>query len=91
MDIRSLFGGNMRRLRLAAGLSQDAVAIRMGVDRAHVSSMERGQQNITLSTLHLAAEAIGVKPAALLEDSGHAVPPKGTKATRTRRVVRPGQ
>jgi transcriptional regulator with XRE-family HTH domain len=39
MDIRLVFGQNMRRYRLAAGLSQEAVAERMGVDRAHVSSM----------------------------------------------------
>jgi transcriptional regulator with XRE-family HTH domain len=91
MDIRSLFGGNMRRLRLAAGLSQDAVAVRMDVDRAHVSSMERGQQNVTLAILHEAAQAIGVKPAALLEESAEPPPPIGTKAPRTRRAVRPRQ
>ncbi|MGD0189099.1 MAG: helix-turn-helix transcriptional regulator, partial [Roseiarcus sp.] len=50
MDIRHVFGENFRRFRTQAGLSQEAVAVRMGVDRAHVSSMERGQQNVTLST-----------------------------------------
>jgi transcriptional regulator with XRE-family HTH domain len=38
MDIRVVFGRNLRRHRLAAGLSQEAVAERMGVDRAHVSA-----------------------------------------------------
>ncbi len=56
----------MRRYRIAAGLSQEAVAVRMGVDRAHVSSMERGQQNVTLLTMWHAAEALGVRPADLL-------------------------
>lgn len=69
MDIRRTFGGNMRRCRLAAGLSQEAVAERMGVDRAHVSSMERGQQNVTLLTLWAASEALGVKPADLLAEA----------------------
>jgi len=68
MDIRRTFGGNMRRYRLAAGLSQEAVAERMGVDRAHVSSMERGQQNVTLLTLWAASEALGVKPAELVSE-----------------------
>jgi len=68
MDIRHLFGENFRRLRTQAGLSQEAVAVRMGVDRAHVSSMERGQQNVTLSTMWLAAQALGVKPADLLNE-----------------------
>ena len=63
-----MFGENFRRFRTQAGLSQEAVAVRMGVDRAHVSSMERGQQNVTLSTMWLAAQALGVKPADLLNE-----------------------
>lgn len=68
MDIRKVFGANMRRYRVAAGMSQEAVAERMGVDRAHVSSMERGQQNVTLLTIWQAAQALNVRPAALLEE-----------------------
>lgn len=71
MDIRILFGSNLRRFRLIAGISQEAVAERMGVDRAHVSSMERGQQNVTLLTLWHAAEALGVRPADLLSEDQH--------------------
>ena len=73
MDIRRRFGTNLRRCRLAAGLSQEAVAERMGVDRAHVSSMERGQQNVTLMTLSLAAEALKIDPAALLAPTSETV------------------
>jgi len=68
MDIRRVFGLNMRRLRLAAGLSQEAIAERMGVDRAHVSGMERGQQNVTLLTLWQAAQALGCRSVALIDD-----------------------
>lgn len=56
----------MRRFRKRAGLSQEAVAVRMGVDRAHVSSMERGQQNVTLLTIWHASQALAVTPAQLL-------------------------
>ena len=88
MDIRRLFGSNMRRHRLAAGLSQESVAERMDVDRAHVSSMERGQQNVTLLTLWEASQALGVKPAALFDDAP--VPaPSTAKAPRKPRVLRP--
>lgn len=68
MDIRHVFGENFRRFRTQAGLSQEAVAVRMGVDRAHVSSMERGQQNVTLLTLWHAAQALAVKPVDLLNE-----------------------
>lgn len=69
MDIRKVFGANVRKYRLAAGLSQEAVAVKMGVDRAYVSGMERGQQNVTLLTMWHAAQALGVRPADLLDES----------------------
>ena len=68
MDIREVFGANLHYFREKAGLSQAALADRMGVDRAHISAMERGQQNVTIITLWHVAEALDVKPAELLDD-----------------------
>ena len=68
MDIRKVFGANVRAYRLAAGLSQEAVAVRMGVDRAYVSAIERGRQNATLLTIREVAQALGVRPADLIVD-----------------------
>jgi len=77
----------MRRHRLAAGLSQEAVAELMGVDRAHVSSMERGQQNVTLLTIWSAAQALSIRPAAFLEEEPAAAADDVTrKAPRRRRT-----
>ncbi|MFN3169536.1 MAG: helix-turn-helix domain-containing protein [Hyphomicrobiales bacterium] len=45
------------------------LAERMGIDRAHVSSMECGQQNATLLTLWHLSETLGVRPAGLLSES----------------------
>lgn len=85
MDIRLVFKENIRRFRTEAGLSQEAVAERMGVDRAHVSSMERGQQNVTLLTLWHAAQALGVKPVDLLDEDfaagSDAVDPEGSSSS----------
>jgi DNA-binding XRE family transcriptional regulator len=44
-DVRRMVGRNVRRLRIAAGLSQAQLAERMGVDRAYVSGLELGQRN----------------------------------------------
>lgn len=87
MDIRKVFGLNMRRIRLAAGLSQEAVAEGMSVDRAHVSSMERGQQNVTILTLWQASQALGCRAAALLDENTiSSVESPGRKAPRRRRT-----
>jgi transcriptional regulator with XRE-family HTH domain len=68
MDIRDVFGKNLKHYRLKSGISQEALAAKMGVDRAHVSAMERGQQNVTIITLWHAALTLDVKPMALLDD-----------------------
>ena len=69
MDIRGLFGANVRRLRRAAGLSQEALAEQMGVDRAYISWIETARQNATLLTVWQASQALGVRPADLLDES----------------------
>ena len=83
MDIRRRFGTNLRRCRLAAGLSQEEVAARMGVDRAHVSSMERGLQNVTLMTLSLVAQALKIDPAVLMAPISEIAP----RPTAARKVA----
>ena len=60
-DVRLIVGRNVKRLRLAAGLTQASLAERMGVDRAYVSGLESGQRNPTIVTLWHITKALGVK------------------------------
>jgi len=59
-DVRRMVGDNVRRLRIAAGISQAQLAARMGVDRAYVSGLEQGQRNPTVVTLWHLGEALDV-------------------------------
>ena len=59
-DVRFMVGRNVKRLRIAAGLTQAALAERMGVDRAYVSGLELGQRNPTVLTLWHISKALGV-------------------------------
>jgi len=85
MDIRRLFGENLRWLRLSAGLSQEALAARMGADRAFISAMERGDQNVTLATLWQIPEALGVRPMQLLDEQSSAILNPGERPRLVRR------
>jgi transcriptional regulator with XRE-family HTH domain len=67
-DVRRLVGGNVKRLRIVAGLSQAELAERMGVDRAYVSGLELGQRNPTIVTLWHTAKALGVKLRSFFEE-----------------------
>jgi transcriptional regulator with XRE-family HTH domain len=64
-DVRLLVGRNVKRLRIAADLTQAALAERMGVDRAYVSGLELGQRNPTVVTLWHITKALGVELQAL--------------------------
>ena len=68
MDIRVVFARNLKHYRQLRGLTQAALAAAMDVDRAHVSAMERGQQNVTLQTLLRVAAHLDVTPAKLIEE-----------------------
>jgi len=64
-DVRRLVGGNVRRLRTMAGLTQAKLAEKMGVDRAYVSALELGERNPTIITLWHVSQALGVRIARL--------------------------
>lgn len=67
-DVRRIVGRNVRRLRLAAGLSQADLADRMGVDRAYVSGLELGRRNPTVVTLWHIGKALGVRLRMLVDE-----------------------
>lgn len=61
-DPRSVFGANVRRLRLARGLSQEALAHESGLDRTYISGIERGVRNPSLLNICRVAGALGSLP-----------------------------
>lgn len=60
MDARTIIGWNLRRLRVARGLSQERLALAAAIDRAYVGRVERGSENVTITTLEAMATALGV-------------------------------
>jgi DNA-binding XRE family transcriptional regulator len=61
-------GRNLRRLRTAAGLTQNALAKRSGVNRANLSRMESGRQAPTAITLWHLARSLRVSPASFFDE-----------------------
>lgn len=67
-DPRAALGRRVNRLRVALGVSQEAFADQVGLDRTYISGIERGLRNPTLLVLLRLARALGVPPAKLLEE-----------------------
>jgi transcriptional regulator with XRE-family HTH domain len=83
MDIRRLIGENIRVRRLAAKLSQEAFAAKVGVEQSYLSGLEAGRRNPTAVTLWHVAIALRIKPGALFE------PPPTDSSTKKKRRGRP--
>lgn len=60
-------GANVRRLRKAKGLSQEALAHEAGMAMRYLAGIERGEENPSLAFLVKLAEALNVGPAALFD------------------------
>ncbi|OAE96800.1 transcriptional regulator [Bradyrhizobium centrolobii] len=67
--LRQILARNVVRLRCAKGLSQEAFADVCGLHRTYVGSVERGERNVTLSTLEVLANALKVSVIDLLTKS----------------------
>jgi transcriptional regulator with XRE-family HTH domain len=60
-DIQKQIGRTVRALRLKQGWSQDVFGDRSGLNRAHIGEIERGESNVTILTLKIIADTLGVR------------------------------
>jgi transcriptional regulator with XRE-family HTH domain len=58
MDARQLVAWNLRRIRVAKGISQDDLALSAGIERSYAGHLERGSKNPTVATLEKLAAAL---------------------------------
>lgn len=64
-DIKTRFGANVRKLRQAKGLSQEAFADICGLHRTYIGAIERGERNVSLGNIEKIAKALGVSISSL--------------------------
>lgn len=61
-----MLGQELRKARLAALLTQEALAFSSGVDRTYISELENDLKSPTIETLQRLCAAMGVKASQLL-------------------------
>ncbi len=64
-EVRRRFGESVRAARLAAGMSQEALAEQAGLHRTYVGGVERGERNVSLVNITALARGLSVPPSAL--------------------------
>ena len=75
-DLYREIGRRIRRLRKAAGQTQEQLATQVGVSRASIANIEAGRQNFLLHNIYAIAEALDLgTPVSLLPGSHEGVTP----------------
>ena len=69
MDIREQVGKRIRELRHAKGLSQEAFALEIGLDRTYIASVENGKRNISIINLEKIWLGLGCSPVSFFNHS----------------------
>jgi transcriptional regulator with XRE-family HTH domain len=69
MDIKKILAANVRRHRTTKGWTQEKLSIEFGVDRAYISKIERGLQNMTIDRIWHLAGLLGVTPDSLIREA----------------------
>lgn len=62
-------GEVIRQKRKALNLSQEAFADEVGIDRAHMGRIERGERNVTFLNLLRIARALDTLPSNILKEA----------------------
>jgi transcriptional regulator with XRE-family HTH domain len=66
--LRDILARNMRRLRAARGLSQEALAYECGINRTYLSGVERSERNVSIDNIARIARGLRVAASKLLEE-----------------------
>ena len=61
MDIVRVFGNNVRKYRMALGLSQEAFADKCGLHRTYISAVECFRRSIALENIQRIANALEIE------------------------------
>lgn len=67
VDVRQRLARNLRKLRQAKGVSQEAFADEAGLHRTYISDLERGTRNPSMTLVDKIARALDVPLGTLLD------------------------
>ena len=60
MNIKEKIGLRVKQIRKEAGLSQEALALKAGIDRTYVNSVENGKRNVSIVNISKIADALNI-------------------------------
>jgi transcriptional regulator with XRE-family HTH domain len=68
MNLQAAIGTRIRTLRSARGWSQEEFADICGIHRSHMGEIERGEKDVSISTLQKISKGLEIAISVLLHD-----------------------
>ena len=68
------FGDAIRAIRKEQGISQEAFALKCGLDRSYFGAVERGERNVSLTNILRIAGALQTPPATIFARAEEVLP-----------------
>ena len=66
MNVVELLGANMRHFRKLKGMTQEQLAMLVGMERSYFSNVERGVRNPSVMVIARLAHSLNIEPHVLL-------------------------
>lgn len=60
MMVQRIFGNTIRQFRVGRGMSQEQLALSIGMDRTYYASVESGKRNISIQNIAKIAKGLDV-------------------------------
>jgi len=74
MKRRNIVGGNIRKYRTEAGITQEELALRSGLSQGYINQLEYGNRKYTQKSLELIATALSKKVIEFFKDETSEIP-----------------
>lgn len=72
-QIVKIYAANIKRIRMEKGITQSAIADKVGITDKYISDIETGRKPCSLDTLVSISNALNIEPYELLMPSGEVV------------------
>jgi transcriptional regulator with XRE-family HTH domain len=68
MEIKKKFGKRVKTLRIEKGWSQEKLALNADLDRTYITSIEKGERNVSITVIEKIAKALKINIKTLFDE-----------------------
>lgn len=87
INYKAIFGQNLKRLRINAGLTQESLSEKINVSAQHLSYVESGKRAASFDLIVDLAFVLGVSPADLFAEKKHLIGKTDKSSGRIKEIL----